>query len=162
MKYIIATFLSVMAYTAHAKNNCVTTSSTEQVLETVVINTDVPSHLKGATIIVKQADGRTSEVPAELFKVVPRKQQRIITKVQNDKLMSCTELTHHKNRVSALAGFGPREGLNKDIEPNKVDVESKVGVVGGLQYQRNITEKISLGVQGQTNKTGLAVIGFDF
>jgi hypothetical protein len=31
-----------------------------------------------------------------------------------------------------------------------------------LQYQRLLTEKISVGVQGQTNQTGSLMIGLDF
>lgn len=147
---------------ANAKENCSTTNTEDTVQETVLISTDVPSHLKGATIIVRLADGKTTEVPAELFKVVPRKQQRIVTKVANKELTVCKETLDNKNRVSLLGGYGPRDGLSKNVSANATDISSRTGVVGGAQYQRSITDRISIGVQGQTNKTGSLLMGIDF
>jgi hypothetical protein len=139
--------------------DCSTTSNAEEVSETREITTDVPSHLKGATIIVRLADGKETSVPAEKFKVVARQQQFIITKT---KQLDKTMCTPEKNRISLLAGQGPKEGLDRSKTATTVTVESKVGAVGGLQYQRLVTEDISLGIQGQTNESVLVNIGLDF
>jgi tetraacyldisaccharide-1-P 4'-kinase len=133
------------------------------VLETKLIGADVPSHLKGVTIcLYKQNSHAYSCVPAEKFKLVPRKQQRIVTKVAHETLKSCKEISFRKNRVSALAGAGQREGFEKDVSSSKIDIESKTGFVGGLQYQRSLNDRFSVGVQGQSNKTGSLMIGVDF
>ena len=147
---------------ASAAESCVTSSQSEEVLETTVISTDVPSHLKGAIIIIVQADGKQSAVPAEKFKVVPRKQQRIVSKVATSTIKLCQTPSEFKNRVSLLAGRGTKSGLDKSASLTRVDIESRIGAVGGLQYQRLLTEKISVGVQGQTNQTGSLMIGLDF
>jgi hypothetical protein len=139
--------------------NCSTTSKAEEVFETREITTDVPDYLKGATITVRLADGKETSVPAEKFKVVARQQQFIVTKT---KQLDKTTCTPEKNRLSLLAGNGPKEGLNRSKTPSTVTVESRVGAVGGLQYQRLITEDISLGIQGQTNESVLVNIGLDF
>lgn len=155
-KIIIALILFPMFALAE---NCATTTGEEKVEETKEITTDVPNHLKGATIIVRTADGRESSVPAEKFKVVPRNQQFVITKIkQTDKTMCRAD----KNRISVMAGNGPKEGLDRSKSTSSVTVESRVGVVGGVQYQRMVTEKVSLGVQGQTNESVLFNIGLDF
>jgi hypothetical protein len=161
---ILITFLFAITFVniATAGEQCVTSSQQEEVQETKLITTDVPSHLKGAIIIVILADGRKSAVPAEQFKLVPRKQQRIITKVATSTTKLCQQSADHKNRISLLAGRGTKSGLNKSVSPNRVDIESRIGAVGGLQYQRLLTEKISVGVQGQTNNTGSLMIGLDF
>jgi hypothetical protein len=144
-----------------AAENCSTTSEAATVEEQLEIKTDVPKHLVGATICVKQADGKESCVPAEKFKVVARKQQFIVTKTkQLDKTMCSAEL--NKNRVSLLAGNGPKEGLDKTVTPTQVTIESRTGAVGGLQYQRLITDKISVGAQLQTNESALINVGLDF
>jgi hypothetical protein len=139
--------------------NCSTSTSEEQVEETKEIKTDVPNHLKGAVIIVRTADGRESVVPAEKFKVVPRVQQFVVTKTKESSKTMCRP---DKNRVSVAAGNGAKEGLKRSTNGNTVEVESRVGAVGGLQYQRMVTEKISVGAQVQTNETVLIGIGLDF
>lgn len=144
---------------ASASNNCSTSTNEETVEEQLEIKTDVPSHLKGATIIVRRADGKESIVSAEQFKVVPRQQQFIVTKTKQLDKMVCGP---DKNRISLLAGNGPKEGLDRSKTSTTVTVESKVGAIGGLQYQRLVTDKISLGIQGQTNESVLVNIGLEF
>ena len=141
---------------------CTKDESATQIIEQLVIKTDVPSHLKGATIVVRLADGRETSVPAERFKVVPRKQQFVVTKTEKATTLSCTTNEPRKNRVSLLGGHGAQEGLKSSTSGTTTTVESKVGLVGGAQYQRMLGERFSIGVQGQTNKTGSLLIGLDF
>jgi hypothetical protein len=158
-KLLIFVLSFAVSVAALADDNCSTTSKAETVEETREIKTDVPKHLVGATICVKQADGRESCVPAEQFKVVPRKQQFLVTKTKQENKLVCGP---DKNRVSLLAGNGPKEGLDRSKTATTVTVESRVGAVGGLQYQRLITEDISVGAQVQTNESVLLNIGLDF
>lgn len=161
MKYLIIAML--VSFGAHAAEPvCSEENSQEVATETKEITTDVPSHLKGATIIVRTADGRESSVPAEKFKVVPRKQQFIVTKTEKAKVLSCTTNEPKKNRVAVLGGHGAQGGLKSSQSGSTVEVESKTGAVGGLQYQRMLNDTLSIGVQGQTNKTGSLLIGIDF
>lgn len=134
-------------------------TSTSEVVEEMALGTDVPKYLEGAVITVTLKDGKTSQVPAEKFKVVPRIQQFIVTKMAISK--TCVP---EKNRLSLGAGRGPKAGLKSDksAEPSVVSVESKAGAVGAAQYQRMVSDRISIGVQGQTNKTGLIMLGIDF
>ncbi len=126
------------------------------------IKTDVPSHLKGATITVRLADGKETTVPAEQFKVVPRKQQFVTTKTEVVTMKTCTTNDPRKNRVSLLGGHGAKPGLTTSGSPSALEVESRVGVVGGAQYQRMLGERLSVGGQLQSNKTGSLLLGLDF
>jgi len=166
MKYSIALFAVLLMFVvrfAHAgEPACSEQTSAEQVTGQLEINTDVPSHLKGAVIIVRRADGKESQVPAERFKVVPRKQQYLTTRTERNKVVSCTTNEPRKNRVALLGGHGTQEGLKSTTNGSTTEVESNVGLVGGAQYQRMITDRLSVGVQGQTNKTGSVLIGVDF
>lgn len=141
------------------------------------INTPVPKNLKGAKIIVRTKDGKETEVAADDFKVVPRKQQFVTTKVVQVSKEPCepkiievekevtkvVEKERLKNRVSLLLGSGSKPGLTRtDVLPTYVEVESKVGLVGGIQYQRLVTERWSVGAQAQTNKTFMLNVGLDF
>lgn len=162
MKYLTLLPMLLLSVVTQAGEVCSTSSNQDEVLESTLITTDVPGHLKGAKIIVRRADGKESEVPAELFKVVPRKQQRLVTKIENKKTISCKETLDNKNRVSLLGGYGAREGLDRSNSANHVKIESKTGLVGGLQYQRSLNERLSIGVQGQSNQTGSLMLGLDF
>lgn len=164
MKTIIATLFLIATSSFAEEPSCSVSESASEVLEQKEITTDVPSHLKGATIIVRLADGRESVVPAERFKVVPRKQQFVVSKIATKSVRTCNLNEPNRNRVSLLGGRGTQEGIdvNKSQMPSLVTAQSKVGLVGGLQYQRLITKRLSLGLQGQTNKTGSIMIGIDF
>lgn len=160
MKKFIIALIMTLPVISFASEKCSTTSEKEIVQEQKDINTAVPEHLKGATIIVRTADGKEMSVPAEQFKVVPRKQQFMVTKVkQVSKMMCSAEL---KNRVSLLAGDGPRDGLKRTETPTTVTIESKTGVVGGVQYQRLLTDRISVGAQVQSNESALISVGLEF
>lgn len=170
MKYVII-LLTMFLTNVYAKaETCDTRTGEEQVLEQAEIKTDVPNHLKGAKIIVRLADGRESEVPAEKFKVVPRLQQYLVTKVSKSTVRSCiTAADKERNRVSALVGFGPTGHLDRSSgNGTTATVEADRGFVGGVMYQRLLTDRLSIGIQGQghdasrKDKTGLGVIGYDF
>jgi hypothetical protein len=156
--------LLLLLLATNAMADCQTTIDTEMVTATTVITTDVPAHLKGATITIRLANGKESSVPAELFKVVPRKRQEVVLeKTQNvNTVCTNTEIATNKNRVSALGGYGSRNKLATSTTSTTVEVENSRGLVGGLQYQRLITDELSIGAQAQTNKTGLLLIGLDF
>lgn len=159
-KYLVLLSLCV-PFTLFSSQNCSTQSGEETVEEQLEITTDVPAHLKGATIIVRTADGRESSVPAEKFKVVPRKQQFIVSKTKQVDTTTCSNEAN-KNRISLLGGNGPKEGLTRSSDGKTVTVKSKTGAVGGAQYQRLLTERLSVGGQVQTNKSVLLNIGIDF
>ncbi len=161
MKYFIFIIVAFFSLFALADESCTVTSSGETVEDQMEIKTDVPAHLKGATITVTTADGRVSTVPAEKFKVVPRVQQFVVTKTLQQDRVTCSK-DSLKNRVSLLAGHGPTEGLSRSKTATKVIVESNVGTIGGVQYQRLITNKISIGAQVQSNESALVNVGLDF
>ena len=156
MKYLLLSLISLSILA----EECSTTLSEEQVVEKQILTTDVPKHLEGAKIIIKLADGRESEVPAEKFKVVPRKQQFLVTKLKQNSDTVCN--VKNKNRVAALVGRGPKEGLNRDTGSNQVDVSSRVGANAGVQYQRLLNNNFSVGGQIQSNKSAAVLIGIDF
>lgn len=151
----------LMASTAMA--DCETTLGHSEATATKIITTDVPSHLKGATIIVRRADGKETAVPAELFKVVPRKRQEIVLEKTQTVNTTCTnDAERLKNRVSLLAGRGTQEGIDVEKSATTVSAQSKVGAVGGIMYQRSLSRRISIGGQVQTNNSVLGTVGLDF
>jgi hypothetical protein len=157
MKNLLIILISVSIGTNMFADDCSESKST--VKGQYVIDTNVPSHLRGATITVTQADGKSSTVPAEKFKVVPRKQQFITA--ETEKTLVCTD--SKKNRVSVLGGRGVQEGIKTTkLSSTTTQAESNVGFVGGLEYQRKVWKDFSIGVQGQSNKTGSLVLGLDF
>jgi hypothetical protein len=160
MKYLL--LLSVMLASPALAEDCTSSTSAEEATSFYDINTNVPNHLKGATITIRQADGKESTVPAEKFKVVPRVQQYIIKTAEQRTKTSCTVSVNDKNRVSLVGGYGSRNKLDTSTNGTTVSVENSRGLVGGLQYQRLLTRRLSVGAQGQTNKTGSLLIGLDF
>lgn len=162
MKTTILAILVLISSNLVAKD-CTTTKSDSQVQEQRDINTDVPAWLKGGTIVIRRADGKESVVSADKFKVVPRKQQFIVTKVKETEQLTCSVPGEkEKNRVSLLGGVGPSGKLKVTTDPSKATIETGSSAVGGLQYQRLITDRVSIGGQVQTNESALISIGLDF
>jgi len=149
----------LLAGTANAGDNCSETIGSTKVQEEHEITTSVPKHLEGATIIVRLANGKESQVPAEKFKVVPRRQQFVVAATTVSKTISCSSKS--SNRFSLLGGYGARNGLTTTKNGNNVTVETSSGLVGGAQYQVMLDDFFSVGVQGQTNGTGSVLIGVD-
>lgn len=149
-KLLIATSF-LLSLNVYAQDACV------EVLETKDINTPTPESLKDATILVKQKDGTVKEMSANEFKVVPRKQQ-FITKSRLD----CSKKEAKKNRLSLVGGFGPSGVIGKSVSATSARLEAEAGPHGGLQYQRLLTERFSVGIQGLSNRSGSLLLGLDF
>lgn len=160
MKYLIALTLFLNLGNIAFAKSCTEEVGEAQVKKQLEISTDVPAHLRGATITIRLADGRESSVPAEKFKVVARKQQFIVTELERSKVTSCVKNRSH--RVSGLIGHGAQAGLKTSANGNMVEVESKTGIVGGGQYQYMLNDRLSIGGQYQTNETGSFLLGIDF
>lgn len=160
MKKILIFLLAPLSVFA----NCDVSSNETVDQETLSISTDVPKHLIGAKITITLADGTTSTIPAEQFKVVKRQQQFIVTKTKEKTVMTCSVKKggENKNVISLMGGYGLVGGLKKEREPSKIEVETKNGPSAGIQYQRRILDRFYLGVQGQTNGVGSGLLGIEF
>lgn len=157
--FIVTTLFWTLAL--RADEDCSTTSSSASIEEQLEISTDVPNFLKDAKIVVILPDGRSSEVPAKLFKVVPRKQQFIVTKTKETEKMVCKP-EEKKNRISILGGAGPKGNLSVSSDGSKVIVQTDSGAIGGMSYQRKVSDRMSIGAQVQTNESALISVGVDF
>lgn len=168
MKYILILIMMATSVAYSEDNNCSATRSSQEVEEQYDIKTDVPRYLEGATITVTLKDGKSSTVPAEKFKVVPRKQQFITKRTKQTDVLVCKE-PPQRHRVSVLVGSGSKDGLdrNDNYDVDTAQVKSKVGINAGVQYQYKTDLKIfnkplSFGIQGVSNKTGAGLLGIDF
>ena len=165
MKLFI-TFYLLLTNVCLAAESCNVTKV--DILDKKDVNTETPKHLKGATLIIRTADGKEQSVSAESFKIVPRKQQFITT--HTIQKVSCSPTIIEKvvkseplkNRASVMVGRGTNSGLTREDYLDHVDVSSKVGGVLGVQYQRLFTDRVSGSVQLQTNDTALIGVGLDF
>lgn len=161
MRTLIVILFALTIATIAFSQDCETVKAEKSVKEQLEIKTDVPNYLKGATITVRRSDGKESTVPAEQFKVVPRKQQFIVTHDLEATHLLCKG-ADYKNRVSALGGVAPNGKLSAAQVGTTAVVESQYGAVGGLQYQRKLGDRFSVGAQVQTNQSALGILGFDF
>lgn len=169
------TFLGIVIMallSSNAYSECATEMGTETVADQYKIDTAVPSHLKGKVYLVCDADGKNCESPVSSakFKLVPRKQQFITQKtVQTDRVtcQSVAAAKKLKNRVSGIVGEGPNSGFDVSNYGNSTTVQNKIGVVGGVQYQRDtgltvLGMPVHAGVQVQSNPSVLLDAGVSF
>ena len=169
-KFIMLALFLMLPEISIAVEQCENIVGPETYVDKMTISSDVPNFLKGAKITVKLADGKESTVPAKLFKVVPRKQYYFVNKTILHDRWVCKETVEvtktvtemKKNRISVMGGSGPTEGLSDSKTSSMVEVESNVGAIGAAQYQRMLNDKVSAGVQLQTNKSWLLELGLDF
>lgn len=143
--------------------DCTNVETSNVYVQTSTINTDVPKHLQDAVIIIRTKDGRESQVSANKFKVVPRKQQHLIT-----------EITTHTERVCKVSGKeknllmvgGRRDHKNLDVRTNgkTAIVESEKGLVLDAAYMRqNIFDtRLGIGAGVDTNGTIKGMVGVEF
>lgn len=157
MKTLITISL-LLTSNVYAEESC---KEVEEILESKDINTPTPESLKGATIIVKQKDGSLKEMSTDDFKVVPRKQQFMITKVKASSNCA-TQKSSKKNRISLVGGYAPSGSIDQSNNGNVAKIETRFSPNIGLQYQRSLGDYLSLGLQGLSNKSIELLVGFDF
>jgi len=63
-----------------------------------------------------------------------------------------------KNRIRGLFGIGPNNELNHNA--NTISINR--GAVGGIGYERKVSDEVALGVEAHTNGNLLLSVGFDF
>jgi hypothetical protein len=165
IKLLMLVFVAVHGLNAYAgEPECTKDNVALEVTDTYDIPASIPAHLKGATITVRLANGKESSVPAEKFKVVPRKQQFLVKKLTNTITNTCSmPRAPKRNRVAVLGGYGSRGGL--DVNYSNSTVSSRIGTVGGVQYQYllpALSDRLSVGGQAQTNDTYSLLVGIDF
>ena len=144
-------------------SDCTDVQQKEEIKEERLINTDVPKHLQDATIIIRTKDGRESTISANQFKVVPRKQQFIVTKIKEHTERTCKVSGKEKNLIM----FGGRRD-HKDIDTNVVGktatVSSEKGLVVDATYMRQnvLDSKLGVGAGIDSNGTLRGVVGVEF
>lgn len=156
-------YILIMLLNFAFASDCTNVQTTDMDVQTSTISTDVPKHLQDAIIIIRTNDGRESQVSANKFKVVPRKQQHLIT-----------EITTHTERVCKVSGKeknllmlgGRRDHKNLDVRVNgkTATVESEKGLVLDAAYMRQNIFNTNLGVGAgvDTNGTLKGIVGIEF
>lgn len=129
-----------------------------------ISHNSAPVQICKPTVIVKSCGSccnhkpkivyRTVEKPVEVIKLVDRPvvvRQEIVVEKQITK----------PNRVLLLAGVGPKGNLVEEYSTTHHIVSTENGPVMGLQYVRDIG-RLSVTIQGQSNRTGLVGLGLNF
>lgn len=151
--FVVCLMFGMMLSQAAKADTCTKSIESTQVVTT----TNVPPALVGAVVRVTMINGQTYDFDSNEYMVVRRKQERTV----KSKLLICRPEVK-RNRVSLLAGQGAQAGLSTKKSGPNAEVESNVGLVVGGQYQRLVTDKVSVGVQIQSSETALGVIGLEF
>jgi hypothetical protein len=168
----ILTYIFPVNYNIYAKE-CSSEQLVSSQVDTMELKTDVPKFLVGATICVKRADGAQSCVPAEKFKVVPRKQQFVVTQVTKNKVTNCStivekivkEKVENKKNTVYTDVRKDHQDLKTEYNGNKsVSIESEKGIVPSINYYRRevFDTPIGAGVGVDTNGTVRGALGIDF
>jgi hypothetical protein len=165
MKYLLILTIGFFLNSAYAENCSESqTESSEQVVYNV--SKDMPKHLKGATITITLADGKTSTVPAEKFMVVPRKQ----TTVLGENKTISKKLTCSNGKKNSIIAGGRKDTVGHRVEtsstPNgqQAKVYSEKDLVPDINYYRReiLDTPIGAGVGVDSNGTLRGSVGFDF
>lgn len=128
---------------------------------TIASAEELPAFMKGATISVTLKDGRTYQFKSETHKVVPRLGDMAAAPATSRSKRKPEEAKSGKNRVRLLGGYG-RTGLATENNGSTVTVRTSSGLVGGVGYDRMISERWSLGGQALSNGTYTLGVGLDF
>ena len=110
-------------------------------------------------IVVKRRKG-----PKPAAKPAPVCEPKVVkvTETKTETKYVTQKVEQRKNRLSLAAGQGPNPGIDTSTAGVSAEARTKVGAVGAVQYQRLLTERVSAGLQLQSNKTTLIELGFDF
>jgi hypothetical protein len=155
MKYaiLLAMFLSV---TAKAQEVSTEASEANPKHITEIRNGKVMNYDGDEWIVVKKRPKSTKPK----VKPAPPVPQVVEKTVTVEKTVFVEKKTYQKNRVTLLAGEGPRNGMETYNYGSTLETRSRVGAIGGLEYQYSFTQHWSAALQVQTNPSGLIGIGY--
>ena len=124
---------------------------------------EAPAYMKDGKIVVTLKSGKTYEYSTNEWMVVRRGAKKLVPVdvAASPDQRHFAEPEHNKNRVRLMGGIGP-VGLKDQQIGSRLHIETKYGLVGGLGYDRQISNKFSLGVAGYTNGTARLGVGLDF
>lgn len=161
MKYLLALLLPL---TVHA--TCDTTYEQEFEHTSHEISTDMPKFLKGATITVTLANGKSSTVPADKFMVVPRKQYFIAG--VNKTVIKNTTCAPKDKKNNIMVGV-KKEVTDLEVSTatipggKKAEVTSVDEYLPTVRYYReDVLSNVGLGVGVDTKGKVEATIGVGF
>ncbi len=83
-------------------------------------------------------------------------------KVEKVVTVTKEKITYRKNRLSLMLGHGATGELSRQTNASMTSVESKKDFTVGVQYQRLLSERISLGLGGFTNGLVFVGAGYEF
>lgn len=130
--------------------------------------TEKPKYLEGAEITVTLKNGKKYKFKSEEYAVVKRDQMLSSLKIKaelaevKEKIKTKKLVKNRKNRIYVLGGYGNTHKLETSTNGSTYETKNKKGFVGGVGYQRKVTEKVNVGIQAQTNGTGNLSVGLDF
>jgi len=168
MKTLIIAIITLISFTATAKEQCHEQQSESSEEVVYAVNKNMPRYLKGAKITITLADGSTSTVPAEKFMIVPRKQYTKLGENKTvNKKVSCTKSSDKKNIVMLEAREDVTDVESKTEKVNggiKASTKANQAIVPGLNYYRRevLDTPIGVGLGLDTNGTVKGMIGIDF
>lgn len=167
-RFMFYGFILLIVFGCHVTKaeDCTDTQQKNEVQEEQVITTDVPNHLKDAKVCIFYPSGPNLGyhcVPAEKFKVVPRKQQRLVTKVKEHTERICKVSGKEKNLLM-FGGRRDHKNLDTRVNGKTATVESEKGLVLDASYLRqNIFDsKLGVGAGVDSNGTLRGIIGVEF
>jgi hypothetical protein len=171
MKTLIALIILIVSIPALSQEACHIneTSKVSEIKED--INTPIPKSLEDATIIVKTKDGKTKEMKASEFKVVPRKQQFkvkervVVQRVECQPKVITKEVDKDTNKN--LVALGVSKGyssLEKEETTNSASLYYKKDLIIDLLYMRRqvFETNFGLGFGVDTNTTLKGYLGYEF
>lgn len=161
MKTLLITLLLLIS-TAYAKEKCGETKTSTHLEKTELDTvTEVPNHLRGATITLKKADGSQEVLKAEDYMIVKRQHKRPVfrEKIATTRIQCQDETVKNIVSLKAVNSYG-RADLESDDTSATIST-SKRRTLGG-QYQRNVGKNIFLGVDADLNRNAGLLIGLGF
>lgn len=125
---------------------------------------EVPAYMKDGVITVKLKNGKEYTYSTNEWKVVRRgtsKPKEVLKEAeQAPKVAEAPKPL--KNRFRLLGGYGYTGGLKVTKDATSAEITPKKGFVGGVGYDRLLTDKISGGATVLSNDSLLLNLGLDY
>jgi len=132
----------------------------------VALAEEIPDYMRDGVITVTLKSGKVYTYSTNEWKVVRRgtspKAKPVEEANPSDNVSRAPAVETHKNRIRVMGGYGPTNRLEVSRDASGAVVKTKLGAVGGIGYDRLVTDKIFLGGQALTNETLLLNIGLDY
>lgn len=160
---LVAGLLAILSITATAEENCITSTSKEEIKERIKTQDRAPKGLENGEIVFISERGQRYQFSSNTHKIVKREQERVVTRTVARERAVCQAGTRNTFMLGGRKDYTGVQGYTNQSQTQGYVDGQKDLVIDASYIRRNIKDTgLGAGAGIDSNGTIRGIIGVDF